>query len=54
MSTRRLAAAVLGLACVAPVYADDEKSDGYDVSSSVTAGYRLVDTDGSKDKYRED
>lgn len=55
MSGRRLAAVVLGLVFVAPVRAEEEeKKDGYDVSASITAGYRLVDVDGSKPKYRED
>jgi len=54
VSTRRLAAVGLGLALVMPVHAADEPSGDYDLSASVTAGYRLVDIDGSKDKYRED
>jgi len=29
-------------------------AEGYDLSTSISAGYRLVDVDGSKDKYRED
>ncbi len=39
--------------------ADDAKTasapdTGYDLSSTVTAGYRNADIDGSKDKYKED
>jgi hypothetical protein len=54
VTVRSLAAVALGLALGAPVHAADEPSGSYDLSASVTAGYRLVDIDGSKDKYRED
>jgi hypothetical protein len=50
----RLAAVVLAVGLAAAGHAADEPDGGYDLSSSVTAGYRLVDIDGSKDKYRED
>jgi hypothetical protein len=44
-----LAALVLG---VAPAVAGP--LDEYDLGAGLTAGYRNVDIDGSKDKYRED
>ena len=45
-----LAGIVLGVASVAVA----SPLDDYDLGASITAGYRNVDIDGSKDKYRED
>jgi hypothetical protein len=47
---RRLVA-VLALAAAADAAAD---VGGYAIDTTTSAGYRLVDIDGSKDKYRED
>lgn len=53
--TRDVATALaVVVALAARAAAADEPAQGYDLSTSITAGYRLVDVDGSKDKFRED
>jgi hypothetical protein len=39
---------------VTGAHAADPPASGYDLGATVTAGYRTVDIDGSKDKYLED
>lgn len=56
-SSSRLAALLLGPALLAASAADADDPwtiGGYGLGASVTAGYRVVDVDGSTAKYRED
>ena len=56
MVDRRIAftLATAALAAAAANAADALVVGGYDLGASITSGYRMVDVDGSKDKYRED
>jgi hypothetical protein len=51
-----LAALATGLAARGTARAEDPQRllNGYTIETTTTAGYRLVDIDGSKDKYKED
>ncbi|HJQ83942.1 MAG TPA: hypothetical protein VKA21_07700 [Candidatus Binatia bacterium] len=53
---RRPAALLLALAAVSPAAAAAEEGAGlpYTLDTTVSAGYRIVDIDGAKAKYRED
>jgi hypothetical protein len=50
----RLVAVLLGLAVGFAAAGARAEGGGYAVDTSTTAGYRMVDIDGSKPKYRED
>jgi hypothetical protein len=54
MMARRLLLAALVIARLAPGARAEEATFPYALDASATTGYRWVDVDGAKDKYRED